>query len=48
MNFKSPDSLKKKFPDNYELFFTDQIASLDVGTVVYQVYALDTPNSSEV
>jgi len=43
--FKPNDSLRAKFPDHYEKDYLDQLKSVEVGVEMYDVYALDQPES---
>jgi len=43
--FKPNEELRSKFPDDYETDYLDQLKSVTVGTEIYDVYALDQPES---
>lgn len=36
------------FPDDFEAEYTDQLTTIQIGTVLYDVYVLASPDDSEV
>lgn len=45
--FRPTDKVKNLFPDDFVAPYTDQLKTIPAGTVLYDVYALDTPDSQE-
>jgi len=43
--FKPNETMRNKFPDNYEQDYLEQLKSVEVGSELYDVYALDQPES---
>lgn len=45
--FRPTDAVKNLFPDNFVAEYTEQLKTIPVGTVVYDVYAIDEPGCNE-
>jgi len=46
--FRPTDQVSNLFPDTFVAKYTDQLKTIPEGTVLYDVYALATPNAAEV
>lgn len=48
LSFKPTDAVKNQYPTNTKTSFTDQLSSIEVGTVFFEVYAKAGPSSKSV
>ena len=46
--FKPGDAVKNMFSDDFEEKYTVQLKRIPAGTVIYEVYAVDSPDAQEV
>ena len=46
--FRPTDQVKTLFPDDFVSKYTDQLKSIKIGTLLYDVYAVPTPDAAEV